>query len=294
MSLIRTSILLTTIACLSIAVHGDDEESIRVAAKPNKSKSKIPHPLDPAIEIAYQGLDRIKEIDDYTARLIRRERTNGKLSPLEFSTVKIRNARPEKNIPFSIYMGFTKPRSINGREAIWIEGQNNGKIVAHEAGMILGKITVFLNPDGPIAMRGNRYPMYEAGFKVLVDRLIEKAEREREYEECEVSIVDDKIVNKRPCKMIEVKHPQERDYFDFHIARIYIDNELQLPIRYEAYDWAEDGGKPILLEQYLYTDIKLNVGLTDDDFNPRSKKYNFCFATPPKTDPDPTKVAKKE
>ena len=41
--------------------------------------------------------------------------------------------------------------------------------------MILGKITVFLNPNGPIAMRGNRYPMYEAGFQVLVNRLIEKA-----------------------------------------------------------------------------------------------------------------------
>jgi hypothetical protein len=295
MSFFRTSILLSTIACLTVIVHADDNESIRVAAKPNNNaKSKVPHPLDPAIEIAYQGLDRMKEIEDYTAQLIRRERTNGKLSPFEYSTVKIRNARPAEKIPFSIYMGFTKPRSINGREAIWIEGKNSDKIVAHEAGMILGKITVFLNPNGPIAMRGNRYPMYEAGFQVLVNRLIEKAERERQYQECEVNIVEDKMVNKRPCKMIEVMHPQEREYFDFHIARIYIDNEMQLPIRYEAYDWAEDGGEPVLLEQYLYTKIKLNVGLTDEDFNPRSEKYNFCFATPPKTDPDPERVAEKE
>lgn len=103
MSFFRTSILLSTIACLTVIVHADDNESIRVAAKPNNNaKSKVPHPLDPAIEIAYQGLDRMKEIEDYTAQLIRRERTNGKLSPFEYSTVKIRNARPAEKIPFSI------------------------------------------------------------------------------------------------------------------------------------------------------------------------------------------------
>ena len=32
-------------------------------------------------------------------------------------------------------MKFLKPESAKGREAIWVEGRNNGKIAAHEAGL---------------------------------------------------------------------------------------------------------------------------------------------------------------
>lgn len=318
MQLFKMSVaVMITVSLASHSSANDKDKNVRVANKTAVSKSKAtakaaklentkpkntdllkpkktkPHPLDAAIEIAHEGLERMKTIRDYKAKLIRRERTNGKLSPFEYSNVKIRNAQPDKNIPFSIYMGFTKPRSINGREAIWVKGRNSDKIIAHEAGAFLGKITVYLNPTGPIAMRGNRYPMYEAGFKVLAERLIEKADREKAFDEVEVNIVENKMVLNRSSKMIEVIHPVQRDHFDFHIARIYIDDELQLPTRYEAYDWPEDGSdKPVLLEQYLWTDIELNVGLTDDDFNPRSEKYNYCFTTPPRVDPNPIKVAK--
>ena len=47
------------------------------------------------------------------------------------------------------------------------------------------------------------------------------------------------------------------------------DDELQIPIRYESYDWPQkEGGQPVLLEEYTYTDLKVNVGLTDKDFDP--------------------------
>ncbi|MDG2469647.1 MAG: DUF1571 domain-containing protein [Pirellulaceae bacterium] len=271
-------LLLSTLG-LSVGVYADDDNDgpVRVAKKLDVKVNK-PHPLDAAIEMAQRGLRRVETIKDYKANLIRRERINGKLSGLEYSEVKIRNHQPEKNIPFSIYMRFTKPKSVNGREAIWIDGRNNGKIIAHEAGMILGKITVFLNPTGPIAMRGNRYPINEIGFRVLVERLIEKAEREKQYDECEVKVEPGRTFFKRPCTVIEVIHPQQRDHFDFYRANIYIDDELQLPVRYEAWTWPkEEGGKPELLEQYLYTNIELDVNLSDDDFNPRSKQYNYYF-----------------
>jgi hypothetical protein len=51
---------------------------------------------------------------------------------------------------------------------------------------------------------------------------------------------------------------------------------LNIPIRYVAYDWpAREGAKPEVLEEYNYLDLKVNVGLTDADFDPRNPSYNF-------------------
>ncbi len=64
--------------------------------------------------------------------------------------------------------------------------------------------------------------------------------------------------------------------FDFHIARIYLDTNLRIPVRYEAFLWPiKPNEEPPLEEQYSYSDVKLNVGLQDDDFDPENKAYQF-------------------
>lgn len=287
--MLKSSLAIFSALCITSYLNANDNDpEVRVARKVVKTvgeyNEKGPHPLDAAIEIAHRGLKRMEEIKDYEATLIRRERIKGKLTGFQYCDVKIRNEFAKDGIPFSIYMRFTKPSTVNGREAIWVKGQNSGKIIAHEAGNILGKLTVYLNPTGPIAMKGNRYPIYEAGFKVLVERLIEKATRERQYGECEVKIESGRKFAKRPCTVIEVVHPEPRDYFEFHKALIYIDDEMQLPVRYEAYTWPKKpGGEAVLLEQYCWTKVKLNVGLTGNDFNPRNEKYNYTLPPAPLT-----------
>ena len=52
---------------------------------------------------------------------------------------------------------------------IWIEGRNDGKLVAHDIG-IKGMIRVSLDPNGAIAMRGQRYPITEIGLENLVQK----------------------------------------------------------------------------------------------------------------------------
>ena len=55
--------------------------------------------------------------------------------------------------------------------------------------------------------------------------------------------------------------------FDFHRAEIVIDDELNIPIHYAAYDFPETpGGKPRLLEQYTYREVDLDANLTEEDF----------------------------
>jgi hypothetical protein len=173
--------------------------------------------------------------------------------------------------PFSVYMYFLKPESMKGREVIYVENANDGKLVAQEGSGVLRKLgAVKLDPRGAIAMRGNRYPITDIGVEFLVSELIKRGERDRARDEC---ITEEKLnvtINGRQCRMLEVTHPHARPYFDFHIARIYIDEDLELPVRYEAYTWpTTPNGKPELQECYTYLNLKLNIGLTDDNFDPK-------------------------
>jgi hypothetical protein len=191
-----------------------------------------------------------------------------------FAEIRNRKLKDGKIVtPLSVYLYFLKPSSVKGREVIFVEGQNKGKMVAHESGL-LGKVApaIWLKPDGPIAMRGQLYPITEIGIETLVDRLIEKGERDRKRGECTVDFFKGAKINGRACTVLQVKHPTPRPWFDFHIARIFMDDELNVPIRYAAYTWPKQaGGKPLLLEAYTYLDLKLNVQLTDADFKHKEK-----------------------
>lgn len=253
------------------------EPVFRVGALPVNG-GKATHALDPALKIAHDGLDYMrKNVKDYTCLIVKRERIGTTLNDYEYMQAKIRCNRTEngRTIPLSVYMKFVKPDAVKGQECMWIQGQNNNKILAHAGGRLGFAPSVWLQPDGPIAMKGNRYPITEIGIENLIVKLIEKGERDRKLGDCEVSFQDSKI-NGRACTFLEVKHPLPKPQFDFHIAQIYIDKELNVPVRYAAFTWPEAGTEePVLLEEYTYLNLKLNVGLTDDDFNQKNKAYNF-------------------
>ena len=83
-------------------------------------------------------------------------------------------------------------------------------------------------------------------------------------------------IDKNACTMVQVIHPVKRPHFEFHRARVYFDKKLNLPIRYVSWSWpVEEGGQPVLEEEYTYTRVKVNVALTDRDFDPDNTEYNF-------------------
>ncbi len=236
------------------------------------------HPLDPALLIAKAGLKHLKEsVIDYTATVSKQERVNGKLLEPEFFECKIRHQRLIDGvaIPKSFYLKFVKPKQIAGREVIWVEGRNRDRLVAHEAG-ILGLVRVNLNPTDRLAMMGNRYPITELGMETLIARMIEKGERARQFGNCEVTYDRTLEINGRKGTLITITHPKKSDEFEFFQAKIYIDDEHNLPVGYQGYLWPEsEDGAPLLLESYFYSDIQVNVGLTDLDFDPDNPAYKF-------------------
>jgi hypothetical protein len=229
------------------------------------------HPLEPALRMAYSAINNIKaNIKDYSAVMVKRERVDGKLNDQEFMFIKIRHE------PFSVYMYFLGPEKIRGQEAIYVEGQNNGNLLGHGVGIRKIAGTVPLQPTGALAMAGQRYPITEIGFLNLTKRLIEVAEQDKQFGECEVKFYQGAKINKRSATCIQVVHPVPRKNFRFHKALVFVDDELNIPVRYEAYDWpTTPGGPPVLLEEYTYTDIKINNGFTDADFSEHNPNYNF-------------------
>jgi hypothetical protein len=237
------------------------------------------HPLIPLLEVARKGIQFLEEnVQDYRCTIISQARVDGVLGDERYMCCKVRHEQKVGDktcLPFSIYTCFLKPEKVAGQEAIWVEGKNKGKIVAHGPG-ILNIKTLHLNPDGALAMTGNRYSMPNLGMKNLILKLIEKGTNDLNYGECTATVKRGVKLDGHTCTMMEIVHPQPRDYFEFHIARIYIDDERNLPIAYEGYVWPENpGDPPVLLEKYYYTDIEINQGFKNLDFSPRNREYDF-------------------
>ena len=258
------------------------EPTDRTTNETNKTKQENAdrqHPLVPMLKIAHDGLEKLRAIRGYSATLVKRERIDDKLSDPQHIFVKIRHEQKDGGrviVPFSVYLYFLRPEDIKGREVLYVRGRNKGKLLAHEGGEILGLVSASLDPRGRLAMMDNRYPITEIGILNLTERLIEAGEQGLQYDECQVKLFDGAKINGRPCKCIQVIHPQRRAHFRFHKAQIFIDNELNVPVRYASWLWPEKpGGEPVLLEEYTYLNLKINHGFTDTDFSPTNPAYRF-------------------
>lgn len=284
------------------------EPVLRVAAAANVAGVEIPaaaageHPLDPALKFAEDNLKRIQtEIKDYECLIVKRERIKGVLNEYEYMYAKIRNHKDESGAmvtPLSVYLNFQKPASVAGREVIWVEGANKGKLCAHEGG-ILGRLpAVWLDPKGAMAMRGNLYPISEIGIENLVAKLIERGTREKKADPNGIATVvttkPGAKLDKRPCTILELSHPTNLGGFEFQLAQVFIDDVYKVPVRYLAYGWPAPGSKDApILEEYNYTKLKFNVELTDNDFHPGNPNYKFRGVGNPNAPVDEKEIARK-
>jgi len=268
--------MIAGILILSLAMPLFGQTENPTAASPNTPYQKQEpqageHPLIPVLKWAKAGRPKIAELKDYTALLIKQETVNGEKQAAQAMELKVRHE------PFSVYLKFRYPQDVAGQQVIYIKGQNNDNMLAHGIGLQRRLGTLPLDPNGLIAMRGNKYPITEIGLLNLVDKLVEVGEKDVKFGECTVNYYEGiKTTEGRECTMIEVIHPVPRKNFLFYVARILVDNEYNVPIRYESYEWPTEKDSELpLIEAYDYQKLRLNVGLTDEDFDIKNPKYNF-------------------
>lgn len=255
-------------------------EPVYRLSKNDPINKAAPHALDPALDMARRSMQIIQSgINDYTAVIVKREMIDGVVGDYEYMYAKVRNRKVQNNQieqPLSVYLTFLKPKATKGREALFVETENDGKMYAHEGGMKRMLGTHLLETTSFLAMRGQRYPITDIGIENLVLKLIERGERDKRCGDCQVEFLQGAKVDGRSCTVLQVTHPDKKPEYDFHIAQVFIDDELEIPVRYAAYLWPESpNAAPQVLEEYTYQKLKINVGLTDEDFDVNNPAYNF-------------------
>jgi hypothetical protein len=219
------------------------------------------HPLEPVIRVLTEVRDHIdKNVADYSCTLVKRERLDGQLAEHQHLYLKVRHE------PFSVYVKFLQPNQ--GREVLYVAGQNENKLIALEGGWKRRFMQpVSLDPAGMIAMRGQKYPITRIGIRNLVDEYLAIASRDTKYAECNLTSDPNATIEGRSCTLIQASHPVPRKEFRGHVARVFLDNELRVPIYYDSYGWpAREGADPPIEESYYYSNLKINNGFGARDF----------------------------
>jgi len=234
----------------------------RVAARPSNTKAGV---LRDALRVAEQSRVALQSIKDYSATFSKRE-IIGKKMITQRMQIKMRQK------PFSVYLKFAKPHS--GREVIYVDGQNDGRLIAHGTGIqkLLG--TLKLKPTSKMVMKENRYPITEIGITKMLDSVILRWEQQADN--TRVRYFPKAKLGKRSVRVIQAIHPKKAGDSPFHMTRLFIDNQTNLPVRLQQYGFPRKSkGKPPLLEEYTYSDLKTNLGLDSEDFDRTNPDYDF-------------------
>jgi Protein of unknown function (DUF1571) len=227
-----------------------------------------PHPLRDPIALAEESRAALREVRDYTALFTKIERINGRLRK-QVMEMKLREE------PFSIYLLYQSKRE-DGRQAVYVEGKYDNNLVVRDVGLraVLG--TVQMGLRNPLVTCENRYPVTYLGITNVVDTSLTIWERESKVPEARpaVTIEENSRLGDRVCCEVMVKYQHRHPEIEYPKSHLYFDNETKLPIHVERYGWpAHEGEDPPLMEEYDYANVKLNVGLTDADFDPA--RYGF-------------------
>nr|WP_271977890.1 DUF1571 domain-containing protein [Rubripirellula sp.] len=233
------------------------------------------------LKVAKLSLNQMEiGLSDYTARFVKQELDANAEMPKEsemFIKVQTRFREDRTEAPRRIYLRFNKPDSLDGREVIWGEDLYSGKMAVHEVGLILGLKTLWLDPDGFIAMQGQRHPISEIGIVKLTEQLIEQGEKDLSNQQMRITRDLEHSFDGVRVHLITIQRlnsGESKD--DFYQAEIIFDPLRQLILAFRSFSAPESEDKtPALIESYAYYDLKTNVGLSDEDFNTANSKYSF-------------------
>jgi len=201
-------------------------------------------------------------IKDYTAIFHKQEVVNGKMLPQENIFLKFRK-------PFSVYMRWLEG-PFEGQEVLYVRDKYKGKLIGHKGGFF-GFVTLSLDPKGRRAMKGNRYPITEAGLAKVITRVLKDVEKGEAKGVLQLSHKQSVEIFGRRSRMITIRLPGDPERgFSAAKTNLWIDLENGLPIKAEFFDW--DLKK---VGSYGYKNLMLNVGLTANDFDRDNKSYRF-------------------
>ncbi len=222
------------------------------------------------LSLLEKGLQRCqRSVRDYTVTLTKQERIGGKLRPEQQIEVKF------KYEPFSVLMHWVR-NPDKARRVIYVQGrrvdeQGRELALAEPEGAIARLLvpSITLPINGSEAQATSRRTIDQFGFENALTLVIKYCRLARTESGFDLRYIGDGTVGDRETYVLERVLPytgENNTYPDRRLV-VHLDKQWLIPLSTHCY--ADDARKE-LLASYVFTDVRLNVGLTDKDFTPEA------------------------
>jgi hypothetical protein len=206
-------------------------------------------------------------VRDYTCISTKQERIDGKLLPRETFLLKHRRE------PNCVYLKWLQ-EPFKNRETIYCPARYGEKLKNHEGSGIAGWLgTLSLDPRGKLAMTGNRHSLVDAGIFHVLAIVRSDFERGKMHPDHGVRFenLHEENVLGQPSFCWQALQPAN-SALGYYAPRsetcLHLD--LHLPTRATVLSDSDE-----VVENYTWSDYKLNVGLGDADFDTENPEYGF-------------------
>lgn len=228
------------------------------------------------VSLLEEGEKFLAGVETYCAKLSKREVVGGEL--LDEQTIQLKCRQK----PFSVYLHWLS--GDVGREVLYIEGRNNGKMIAHDGGWKARLPAVTVDPNGWLAMRDARYPVTAASLGSVTTIMLETHREDLAQRRVASCTAEDNLsFDGRRCIAFTTEYSSRESSPVYRKSITYIDREWNLPVHTRHFEWPA-AGKEIdaknvddstLIESYSFSDVKLPYTLNDSDFDRDNSEYRF-------------------
>jgi len=223
-----------------------------------------------------RGRRFLETVPSYTVQLTKQEVVHGELLDEQTISLKCRHQ------PFSVYMLWLTGDA--GREVLYVEGANHGKLIGHDGGWKARIPALSLSPTSTLAMRDTRYPASIAGMMGLIDIMSDIHRRDLELSnvaDCRLDRTAE--FDGRHCNAFTTVYKSGETSPLYRKSITLIDQEWNVPLWSRHYGWPEHAtnatgdelDEATLIESYQFAELDLSAHLTDADFDRHNEEYHF-------------------
>jgi outer membrane lipoprotein-sorting protein len=206
------------------------------------------------------AIERFDTVKSYTCLLDKRVAKAGTL--YEDLSIRVKYKKPT-HYYFRWQAGARK-----GREVIFVAGKHSNKIVAHPGGLFRF-MTFHLDPEGRLAMKENRHSLKNSGLEKIMEVMEADFQRAQQNGMDAIRYAGEEHFDSRKVWVLEGRFPENQGYYAKTVV-LYLDQILGVPIKVSIYDESN-----ALAEEYVFHQLAINVGFTDQDFDPDNPDYDF-------------------
>lgn len=207
-----------------------------------------------------------ENVIDYTCTFRKQENIAGYLTPVQGIRAKFRELNQ------SVYMEWVE-NANKAKRVIYVEGkwktrEGQPGALCEPAGALAKLIvsSIVMPIHGEEAKTASRRTVDQFGFFDALGLIVKYSLMAKQEGALKLTFVGEGMVGKRPTYVFEriLPYTGEGGKYPDRVLVFHLDKETLLPVSCASY---ADDAKKELLGQYEYTDVRLNVGLTEADFD---------------------------